>query len=220
MSFFTALIGSKIAIGALALGTVAVGGTAATAYTGSLPAPLQQAAHSLIGAPAPVQAAAAATAATTDPAAPADPASPGPSPDPSAIPPAAPADPAATPAPNSQKPDHRPGERRSPVGLCEAYAHGSAQVKAAVYPDLVAAASTSADIATYCDTVVKKDHKKAEKAPEQENTPDSQDPSDESTPAPASSDGTVSVTAPGASHVPDSGKSSHDKSGNGENGDD
>jgi hypothetical protein len=213
MSFFTALIGSKIAIGALALGTVAVGGPAATAYTGSLPAPLQQAAHSLIGAPAPVRASTAA--ATTDPAAPVDPAAPGPSPDPSASPPA---DPAATPAPNPPKPEHRPGERRSPVGLCEAYAHGSAQVKAAVYPDLVAAASASADIATYCDTVVKKEHKKAEKAPDQQNNPESQDPSDESTPAPAPSDGTVSVTAPGASHVPDSGKGGQDKSPRGDHG--
>ncbi|BAS11713.1 hypothetical protein AHiyo8_00160 [Arthrobacter sp. Hiyo8] len=54
MSFFTALLTSKIAAGALAAGTLAVGGTAAAAYTGTLPAPLQQSAHNLIGAPRPL----------------------------------------------------------------------------------------------------------------------------------------------------------------------
>ncbi|MEA5454867.1 hypothetical protein SPF06_09050 [Sinomonas sp. JGH33] len=63
MSFFTALVTSKIAAGALAASALAAGGTAAAAYTGSLPEPLQQEAHSLIGAPPP---SAAPTAAPTD----------------------------------------------------------------------------------------------------------------------------------------------------------
>ncbi|MHC6594122.1 hypothetical protein [Arthrobacter sp. C152] len=54
MSFFTAMVSSKIAAGLLAGGTIAAGGAAA-AYTGVLPAPLQQGSHELINAPAPGQ---------------------------------------------------------------------------------------------------------------------------------------------------------------------
>ncbi len=53
MSFFTLLVSSKIAVSALAIGTLAAGGTAAAAFTGTLPTPLQESAHTLIGAPAP-----------------------------------------------------------------------------------------------------------------------------------------------------------------------
>jgi hypothetical protein len=74
MSLLTLLVGSKIAIGAMALGTVAAGGTAVAAYTGNLPAPLQQSAHSLIGAPAPAQVSATVTAeATPSPSSPVGP---------------------------------------------------------------------------------------------------------------------------------------------------
>lgn len=65
MSFFTALTAGKIAASVFTAGTLAVGGTAAAAYTGSLPEPLQQGAHSVIGAPAP----AASHAATPEPTA-------------------------------------------------------------------------------------------------------------------------------------------------------
>jgi hypothetical protein len=53
---FSSLLTGKLVVSALALGTVAVGGTAATtaAIAGTLPAPAQQAAHELIGAPAAV----------------------------------------------------------------------------------------------------------------------------------------------------------------------
>lgn len=69
MSFFTALVTSKIAAGALAAGTLAAGGTAAAAYTGSLPEPLQQGAHSLIDAPAHSAASAAGPRAKPSPSA-------------------------------------------------------------------------------------------------------------------------------------------------------
>ncbi|MCA4135027.1 protein tyrosine phosphatase [Arthrobacter sp. M4] len=63
MSFFTALVTSKVAAGALAAGTLAVGGTTAAAYAGSLPEALQQSAHDVIGAPAPAASAAKKAAA-------------------------------------------------------------------------------------------------------------------------------------------------------------
>ncbi|GAB4100890.1 protein tyrosine phosphatase [Sinomonas halotolerans] len=53
MSLFTVLASSKIAASAAALGALTVGGVGTAAYTGSLPAPAQEMAHSLIGAPAP-----------------------------------------------------------------------------------------------------------------------------------------------------------------------
>ncbi len=52
MSFFTALVTSKIAAATLAAGTLAVGGTGAAAYANVLPTSVQQGAHNLIGAPA------------------------------------------------------------------------------------------------------------------------------------------------------------------------
>lgn len=53
MSLITALVESKVAGIAVALGTIAVGGTTASAYSGTLPEPLQQLAHVLVAAPAP-----------------------------------------------------------------------------------------------------------------------------------------------------------------------
>ena len=56
MSLFTTLLTSKIAAGTIAACTLAAGGTAAAAATGSLPQPLQQSAHDAVGAPAPAPA--------------------------------------------------------------------------------------------------------------------------------------------------------------------
>jgi hypothetical protein len=56
MSIFTTLISSKIAAGALAVGTLAAGGTAAAAATNTLPEPAQEVAHQTFGAPAPTTA--------------------------------------------------------------------------------------------------------------------------------------------------------------------
>ncbi|GAA1216895.1 hypothetical protein [Rhodoglobus aureus] len=66
MSIITTLVGSKIAAGLIA-GVVVVGGggAGAAAYANVLPTPIQEAAHDLIGAPAPE--AIATETETTDP---------------------------------------------------------------------------------------------------------------------------------------------------------
>jgi hypothetical protein len=53
MSLLTTLVSSKIAAGAIAVSTLAVGGTAAAAATGTLPDAAQEAAHQFVGAPSP-----------------------------------------------------------------------------------------------------------------------------------------------------------------------
>jgi hypothetical protein len=133
MSFFTVLVTSKIAIGALALGTVAAGGTAVAAYTGTLPAPLQRSAHSLIGAPAPAESEEVDAAATADPTE-----TPGPTETPK---------PTGTPVgPDATGP--------AAFGLCTAFTHGGLSTSSTAYRSLVVAASSSTDIAAYCATIV------------------------------------------------------------------
>ncbi len=129
MSFFTVLVGSKIAMGALTIGAVAVGGTAAVAYTGNLPVPTQQVAHVLIGAPAPTQAEIAAESASSTDA------------------------PASTPAPTATAigPD---ATGPAAFGLCTAFTHGGLATTSTAYASLVTAASGSTNIAAYCATVV------------------------------------------------------------------
>jgi hypothetical protein len=135
MSFFTALVTSKVAAGVLAGGTLAVGGTAAGAYTGTLPAPLQQSAHEIIGAPA-----AAHPSQTADHPAGADShgkdARPSDAPSPN---------PSATPAgPDATGP--------AAFGLCKAFAKGGLDSTSTAYKSLSAAAG-GAGIAEYCKTV-------------------------------------------------------------------
>jgi hypothetical protein len=126
MSFFTVLLGSKIAVGALALGTIVAGGTAAAAYTGSLPTPLQQSAHSLIGAPAPTVSAADTSITTATPT--------------------APPTPSATPVgPDATGP--------AAFGLCQAYTHGGLATSSIAYASLVTAAKGAANITAYCATI-------------------------------------------------------------------
>ncbi|GAB3557581.1 hypothetical protein GCM10027405_02590 [Arthrobacter alkaliphilus] len=146
MSFFTALLTRKIAAGGLAAGTLAVGGTAAAAFAGSLPAPLQQSAHKLIGAPAP--AAFTALAAEAD-------ATPTTDVSPSAEAPAT-ADPAETASPT----DSRSGAPVGPdatgpaaYGLCQAFAHGGLDASSTAYKSLTVAAGGATNIATYCAAV-------------------------------------------------------------------
>ncbi|NQD90475.1 hypothetical protein HP499_22070, partial [Paenarthrobacter sp. CM16] len=62
MSLFTVLATSKVAAGVLAAGAVAAGGTGVAAFNGALPTGIQQAAHDLVGAPAPVDGTAAEAA--------------------------------------------------------------------------------------------------------------------------------------------------------------
>jgi hypothetical protein len=71
MSLFTTLITSKIAAGALAAGAIAVGGTAAAAYSGSLPGSLQEGAHSAAGSPTPSASSSAAPSPKAKPSRPA-----------------------------------------------------------------------------------------------------------------------------------------------------
>lgn len=124
MSFFTALVGSKIALGALAVGTIAAGGTAA-AYTGHLPAGLQDAAHSIIGAPA-----AASTEVTTATPVVTSTATP------TSVPSATPVGPDAT--------------GPAAYGLCQSYTHGGLAVSSVAYSSLMRAADGAENVTVYC----------------------------------------------------------------------
>ena len=138
MSFFTALVTSKIAAGLLAGGTFAAGGTAAAAYTGTLPASVQHNAHDIIGAPA----AAASKAAEHRPEAgsqgkasrPADTPEPG----------------APAKAQDSTGPD---AAGPAAFGLCMAFTNGGLDPSSTAYKSLAAASSGSADIGAYCKAV-------------------------------------------------------------------
>lgn len=134
MSFFTALVASKIAAGVLAGGTIAAGGAATAAYSGALPAPLQQSSHELIGAPAP---AAVSTAEEQKPAA----ATHGKA-----------SKPADTPAPQHEATPAGP-DATGPAafGLCTAFTNGGLDPASTAYKSLAAAANGG--IATYCASV-------------------------------------------------------------------
>ncbi|MET3707802.1 cell division septation protein DedD [Arthrobacter sp. UYEF6] len=140
MSFFTALVTSKIAAGILAGGTLAAGGAATAAYTGTLPAPLQQASHEVMGAPAPAAASTApSTVAEHTPAAARHgkaskaAAAPAPRPD-------------ATPAgPDATGP--------AAFGLCTAFTNGGLDPASTAAESLATAANGGAGIAAYCKSV-------------------------------------------------------------------
>jgi len=114
------------AAGVLAAGALAAGGAGGAAYTGSLPDPVQQSAHDLIGAPAPHAAAARhADASGEDDG---DGASPSAS---------------ATPVgPDATGP--------AAFGLCQAFTHGGLNAKSTAYASLAKAANGASNIATYC----------------------------------------------------------------------
>ncbi len=144
MSLFTALVTSKIAAGVLAGGTLAAGGTAAAAYTGTLPASLQHSAHDIIGAPAVAATSKAAQHVPEDgskgkASRPAD------APDPGA--PAKAQDSIAT---DSTGPD---AAGPAAFGLCTAFTNGGLDPSATAYKSLAAASSGSADIGAYCKAV-------------------------------------------------------------------
>jgi len=129
----TALLTVKAAAAAAATATVALGGVAAAAYTGTLPAPAQQFAHSVIGAPSP---------------------QPGHRPG-TPQPGHRPGTPQATPARTGAVGPDATGP--AAFGLCTAYthakAHGTASQKATAFRNLAAAAGGAAKIAAYCATV-------------------------------------------------------------------
>jgi len=137
----TVLLTAKAAAAAAAA-AVALGGVAAAAYTGTLPAPAQQFAHGVIGAPSPQP--------SHRPATPQPSHRPG-TPQPSYRPGVPHATPARTDAvgPDATGP--------AAFGLCTAYAHatahGTASQKAVAFGNLAAAAGGAAKIAAYCTAV-------------------------------------------------------------------
>ena len=133
----TVLLTAKAAAAA-AVAAVALGGVAAAAYTSTLPAPVQQFAHSVIGAPSPQPSHRPGT------------------PQPSHRP--------GTPQPTPARTDAAGPDATGPAatgparfGLCTAYAHakahGTASHKAVAFRNLAAAAGGAAKIAAYCATV-------------------------------------------------------------------
>ena len=128
----TVLLTAKAAAAAAAA-AVALGGVAAAAYTSTLPAPVQQFAHSVIGAPSPQPSHRPGT------------------PQPSHRP----GTPQATPARTDAVGPDATGPAGS--GLCTAYAHakahGTASQKAVAFRNLAAAAGGAAKIAAYCTAV-------------------------------------------------------------------
>lgn len=157
MSFFAALVSSKVAVGALALGTLTVGGTAAAAFTGSLPQPLQTQAHQLLGAPATATAFASATADPTDEASASASASSSATASATADPTAgATASATAAPTASASATAHAVGPDATgsaAFGLCNAYAHGGLAVTSVAYASLAKAAGGAASITGYCATV-------------------------------------------------------------------
>jgi hypothetical protein len=121
------------AAAAAAIAATALGGVAAAAYTGTLPAPAQQFAHNVIGAPSPQPSHGPGT------------------PQPSHRP----GTPQATPARTGAVGPDAAGP--AAFGLCNAYAHatahGTASQKAVAFRNLAAAAGGAAKIAAYCAAV-------------------------------------------------------------------
>jgi hypothetical protein len=148
VSLFTVLVGSKIAVGVLALSTIAIGGTAAAAYTGSLPAPLQDTAHVLVGAPSPSPDSSSPLPVVTD--TPTDNAT---------------DEPVATETP---EPTSEPTSTAAPVGpdatgpaahgLCTAYTHGGLAPTSVAYTALVKAAGGASNVIAYCASIAAPGH--------------------------------------------------------------
>jgi hypothetical protein len=130
----TSLLTAKVAAAAAAAAVALGGGVAAAAYTSTLPAPVQQFAHGVIGAPSPQPSHRAGT------------------------PQATPARPDAT-GPDAAGPDAAGPDATGPAafGLCTAYAHakahGTASQKAMAFRNLAAAAGGAAKIAAFCAAV-------------------------------------------------------------------
>jgi hypothetical protein len=126
-------LAAKATAAVAAAAAAALGGVAAAAYTGTLPAPAQQFAHSMIGAPSPQPSHRPGT------------------PQPSHRP----GTPQATPARSDAVGPDATGP--AAFGLCTAYAHakahGTASQKAMAFRNLAAAAGGVAKIAAYCTAV-------------------------------------------------------------------
>ncbi len=146
-----ALLTAKAAAAAAAVAAAALGGVAAAAYTGTLPAPAQQFAHGMIGAPSPQPSHRPGTPQPSHrPGTPQPSHRPG-TPQPSRRP--------GTPQPSPARTDAVGPDAAGPAafGLCTAYAHakahGTASQKAMAFRNLAAAAGGAAKIAAYCAAV-------------------------------------------------------------------
>jgi hypothetical protein len=129
------LTAGKIALGVLVAGAAVGGGAGVAAYTGTLPAAAQQAAHDVIGAPLPK------TNGTASPTA-----------DPTSEPTASTtASPSATASAKST-PVGPDATGPAAFGLCTAFAQGL-NVSSTAYASLVSAANGASNIATYCATI-------------------------------------------------------------------
>jgi hypothetical protein len=155
MSFISVIVGSKLAVGLIALGTVSVGGAAAAAYTGSLPPELQNGAHALIGAPA-AQPTSLSTPAPTS--APTDDPTPTPTPTPTAEP---------------VGPDAAGHEA---WGLCEAYSHGGLGSGSVALASLAQAAGGVGAIQSYCATIAAQHEPSEHGSAESTHAPEAEKP--------------------------------------------
>jgi hypothetical protein len=133
------LLASKLAATAAA-GGLAIAGTAAAAYTGSLPVGLQSVAHQTIGAPAATPSGDTTSTPESDPT---DTAEPTDTADPTTT-----ADPTSTATPVG--PD---ATGPAAFGLCTAYTHGGLATSSVAYSALVKAAGDASKIGAYCATV-------------------------------------------------------------------
>ncbi|MGX5714820.1 protein tyrosine phosphatase [Arthrobacter sp. MAHUQ-56] len=200
MSFFTALVTSKVAAGLLAGGTIAAGGAAAAAYTGTLPAPLQQSGHELIGAPAP------ADVPTAFPAIPDQ------KPDAAERGLGKAADAPGTDSEHGVGPD---ATGPAAFGLCTAFTRGGLDPASTAYKSLAAAADGKGGIAEYCKSVQapgnsarhRPDNPGNPDKPDKQNKPDDQEgqgkpDADRSSNQGSSSQAHAVQTNNGATHKP------------------
>lgn len=189
MSFITALISSKIALGALGVAVVAAGGTAAVAVTAHLPEASQGIVHTASATPDPTESATVPSTETVDSTD---------APTPVSSPTSSPTGPDATGA--------------AAFGLCTAFTHGGLAAKSTAYGSLVTAASGAENIASYCDTVVAPGKAASHRANDSSSTPEAGDTSS----APESEDSTShSAVAPAVPAQPSQAATgaNHKKSG-------
>jgi len=154
MSLFTVLATSKVAAGVLAAGAVAAGGTGVAAFNGALPTEIQQSAHDLVGAPAPLatkaaDAAEAGQAKATDAVETAQA---------KATDAAKAGEDKATDAVDAAKSKAEDTLATTPeaFGLCTAFIHGGlkADTKVPGFQSIVVAAGGEANVESHCQAVV------------------------------------------------------------------
>lgn len=173
MSFFTALISSKIALAALGVAAVAVGGTAAVAATGNLPETSQGIVHTASAMPDPATSATAETADSTE---------------------------APNPTSTPKGPD---ATGSAAFGLCNAFTHGGLGSNSTAYKSLLTAASGAANVAAYCDTVIADKKSASHRSTDTSSKSKSKDTTSESEDTTSESEDTTSESEDATSDVAD-----------------